>query len=96
MKYFKNELNVEIINPNSQWVINETGGWFIWYFKIGKNLEYGEPYIKTDIQLFATTIIADKILIINAPVSEESAGENFMKSATLVNELMEALTISFK
>ena len=27
LDYFKNELNVEIINPNSQWVMTKSRGW---------------------------------------------------------------------
>lgn len=88
LAYFKNEIGVEIINPNSQWVISNSRGWFIWYFRSGKiSTQVGAP---TGIQLFATTVIGDNILIINAPVMIDG---DFAEAAYIVNDLMEALTI---
>jgi hypothetical protein len=62
LAHFKNEIGVEIINPISQWVISNSRGWFIWYFRSGKiSTQVGAP---TGIQLFATTVIGDNILIL--------------------------------
>ena len=88
LEYFKSDLGVEIINPNSQWVVTKSKGWFIWYFKIGKVPTQVDP--QTEIQLFATSVIRDKVLIINAPIM---TGGDFSKAALIVNEFMEALTI---
>jgi hypothetical protein len=89
LEYFKSELGVEIISPNSQWVVTKSKGWFIWYFKVGKVPIQVDT--QTEIQLFATTVIGDKILIINAPIM---TGGDFSKAALIVNEFMEALTIT--
>ena len=89
LEYFKNDLGVEIINPNSQWVVTKLKGWFIWYFKVGSVPKQVDK--QTEIQLFATTVIGDEILIINAPIL---AGGNFSKAAQIVNEMMEALIIT--
>ena len=89
LEYIKSNLGVEIINPNSQWVVTKSKGWFIWYFKLGKVTTQVET--QTEIQLFATTVIGDKILIINAPII---TGGDFSKAALIVNEFMEALTIT--
>jgi hypothetical protein len=88
LEYFKSDLGVEVINPNSQWVLTKSKGWFIWYFKLGKVLTQLDT--QTEIQLFATTVIGDKIFIINAPIM---TGGDFSKAALIVNEFMEALTI---
>jgi hypothetical protein len=87
LDYFS-ELGVEIINPNNQWVMSKSKGWFIWYFKVGKVPSQTDK--QTQIQLFATTVIDGKIFIINAPIM---AGDDFSKAALIVNDLMEALTI---
>lgn len=88
LAYFKNEIGVEIINPNSQWVISNSRGWFIWYFRSGKvSTQVGSP---TGIQLFATTVIGNNILIINAPIMIDG---DFSEAAYIINDLMEALTI---
>lgn len=88
LEYFKSYLGIEVINPNKQWVMSKSKGWFIWYFKVGKVPTQVET--QTGIQLFATTVIGDKILIINAPIM---TGGDFSKAALIVNEFMEALTI---
>jgi hypothetical protein len=88
LEYFKSDLGVEIINPNSQWVVTKSKGWFIWYFKLGKVPNKVDP--QTEIQLFATSVIRDKVLIINAPIM---TGGDFSKAALIVNEFMETLTI---
>ena len=44
-----------------------------------------------EIQLFATTVIGDKVLIINAPIL---IGGDFSNSALIVNEIMESLIIT--
>ncbi len=89
LEYFKSDLGVEVINPNSQWVVTKSKGWFIWYFKLGKVPTQVDT--QTEIQLFATTVIGDKVLIVNAPIM---TGGDFSKVALIVNEFMEALTIT--
>jgi hypothetical protein len=89
LEYFKNELGVEVVNHNSQWVVTKSKGWFIWYFKVGKVPTQAD--IQTEIQLFATTIIRNKILIINAPIL---TGGDFSKAALIVNDMMESMIIS--
>jgi len=86
LEYFKSNLNVELINPNNQWVISKSRGWFIWYFRVGNLSQQLEN--KTEIQLFATTIIVDEILVLNAPII---VNNDFKKAALIVNELMESL-----
>lgn len=89
LEYFKSNLGVEVINLNSQWVVTKSKGWFIWYFKVDKVPTQVD--IQTEIQLFATTIIGNEILIINAPIM---TGGDFSKAALIVDEFMEALTIT--
>jgi hypothetical protein len=89
IEYFKNNLNVEIINPNNQWVLTKSKGWYIWYFKVGKTPEKVDKQI--EIQLFSTTIIGDKILIINAPILING---DFSKAALIVNEMINGLKIN--
>lgn len=89
LEYFKSNLGVEVINLNSQWVVTKSKGWFIWYFKVDKVPKQVD--IQTEIQLFATTIIGNEILIINAPIM---TGGDFSKAALIVDEFMEALTIT--
>ena len=89
LEYFRGDLGVEVINPNSQWVMTKSKGWFIWYFKVGKVPTQVET--QTDIQLFSTTVIGDQILIINAPIM---TGGDFSKAAHIVNEFMEAISIT--
>ena len=88
LDYFRNTLGIEIINPKNQWVISKSKGWFIWYFRVGNIPTQVEN--QTEIQLFSTTVIGDKILIINAPIT---TGGDFSKAATIVNELMEGLVV---
>ena len=88
LDYFT-DLGIEIINPNKQWVVTKSKGWFIWYFKAGKVPTQVD--MQTQIQLFSTTIIGDKIFIINAPILTSG---DFSKVALIVNEMMETLTIT--
>jgi hypothetical protein len=60
--------------------VTKSKGWFIWYFKLGKVPTQVDS--QTEIQLFATTVIGDKVLIINAPIM---TGGNFSKVALIVN-----------
>lgn len=86
IKYFKSELKIKILNPNNQWVLSKLREWFIWYFRIGDlNDKVEKP---TEIQLFSTTIIENKILVINAPILKNG---DFKKASYIVNELMESL-----
>jgi hypothetical protein len=69
--------------------LTKSKGWYIWYFKVGKVPIQLDT--QTEIQLFATTVIGDRILIINAPII---IGGDFSKAALIVNEFMEALIIT--
>jgi len=89
LEYFKNDLGVEVINPNNQWVVTKGKGWFIWYFKVGNAPVQVDK--KTFIQLFASTVIGDMVLTINAPIL---SGGDFAKAGIIVNEMMETLTIA--
>jgi hypothetical protein len=89
LDYFRNELNVELVNPNHQWVVTKSKGWFIWYFRIcNVSTQISNP---TEIQLFASTVIGDKVLTINAPISSDA---DFNKAGLIVNEMMETLGIA--
>jgi hypothetical protein len=88
LDYFKNELHTELINSNNQWVIINSRGWFIWYFKVGQIPIKVARQVK--IQLFASTVIGNTILTVNAPVLIE---DEFTKAGLIVNELMESLTV---
>jgi len=86
LDYFTQDLKVEVINPNNQWVDTKSKKWLVWYFRVG-NIPV-DTEMKTVIQLFASTIIGDKILNINAPILRDG---DFNKAALIVNELMESL-----
>lgn len=89
LDYFKNELNVEIINPNNQWVVTKSKGWLVWYFRVG-NMPI-QVNKRTEIQLFASIVVGDKVLTINAPIQIDS---DFAKAGLIVNEMMETLNIA--
>lgn len=89
LDYFKKELGIDVINPNSQWVVTKSKGWFIWYFRVGNIPTQVDK--QTRIQLFATTVIGDKILTINAPILTDG---DFAKAGLIVNEMIETLTIT--
>ena len=86
MDYFTNELKIEITKASNQWVEVGSRNWFIWYFSVGKIPEQMEKKVQT--QLFASTIIADKILTINAPIFE---GGDFRKAGLIVDQMMKSL-----
>lgn len=88
LNYFKNELKLEIINPNNQWVAIGSRKWFIWYFRVG-NLEGVKVAKKVHFQLFASTIVGGKVLTINAPTMADS---EFKKAGMIVNQMMESMT----
>jgi len=89
LDYFRNELHIEVINLNSQWVVTKSIGWFIWYFRVGNVPTQVEK--RTEIQLFATTMVgADKVLTINAPIL---TGDDFAKAGLIVNEMMETFAV---
>lgn len=89
LDYFKNDLGVEVINASHQWIEIKSRGWFIWYFKVGN---IPTPVDRqTQIQLFASTVIGNKILTVNAPVL---TGGNFEQAGLIVNSMMETLTIT--
>jgi hypothetical protein len=87
LDYLKNELGIEVINPNSQWIITKSRGWFIWYFRMGNIPTQVDK--QTRIQLFASTVIGDEILTINAPIFNDG---DFTKAGLIVNEMMETFT----
>ncbi|HVY75541.1 MAG TPA: hypothetical protein VG890_11960 [Puia sp.] len=90
LNYFKTDLNVEVINPNSQWVVtNSKRGWFVWYFRVGEIPLQVDKRIR--IQLLASTVISNKIITVNAPIQSD---EDFTKAGLIVNEMMETLTIT--
>jgi hypothetical protein len=89
LEYFANDLGIELINPSNQWVMIKSRGWFIWYFRIGNvPAQVSKP---TTIQLFASTVIGDKILTINAPLPSDT---DFNKAGLIVNDMMESLIIT--
>lgn len=89
LDYFENELGIEVHRPYSQWVMAKSRGWFIWTFKVGAVPIKVET--KTQIQLFATTLIGDEILIVNAPIMFDG---DFVGASHIVNEMMESMMIS--
>lgn len=91
LDYFINELGVEVLNPNSQWVMTESRGWFIWYFRVGKLTIQVDN--QTTIQLFASTVIDDKILTLNAPIQSD---KDFNKAALIINEMMESIIVTMQ
>jgi hypothetical protein len=90
LEYFKNDLNVEVITPNNQWVVtNSKRGWFVWYFRVGKLPVQVSK--RMEIQLFASTVMSDKVVTINAPIQSDG---DFTKAGLIVNEMMETLSNS--
>lgn len=88
LNYFRKDLGLKIVNPENQWVFVGGRSWLIWYFKIGnvpKNVQN-----QCELQLYATTLVGDKIIFINAPMSKNT---DFGESANLVNELMESMLV---
>lgn len=88
LNYFRKDLGLKIVNPENQWVSVGGRSWLIWYFKIGnvpKNVRN-----QCELQLYATTLVGDKIIFINAPMSKNT---DFGESANLVNELMESMLV---
>lgn len=90
LDYFKNDLKVELVNSSNQWVQIKSKGWFIWYFKVGNVPVKVDK--QTKIQLFASTIVGNNILTINAPVLND--GDDFTKAGLIVNDMMESMTIT--
>lgn len=88
MNYFRKDLGLKIINPENQWVIVNGRGWLIWYFKLGNVPKKGQNQF--ELQLYATTLVGDKIIFINAPMLKNT---DFGESANMVNELMESMLV---
>ncbi|MEY4289948.1 MAG: hypothetical protein RLZZ30_2036 [Bacteroidota bacterium] len=88
IKYIQQTLGIELINPSNQWVKSKGRDWYIWYFKIASPSK--SPGNETMIQLYASTIIGDKIFLINAPVKGDG---DFSKVAYLVNDMMETMIV---
>jgi hypothetical protein len=86
LDYFKNELGIEVINPGSQWVVTKSKGWFVWYFRVGSTPVQVEK--QAIIQLFASTVIGDNILTVNAPIFSDG---DFNKAGLIVNDMMEGI-----
>ena len=89
LAYFKNDLGIQLINASNQWVMIKSKGWFIWYFKVGNVPARVDKQVS--IQLFASTIVGDNILTINAPALND---DDFGKAGLIVNDMMETLTIT--
>ena len=87
LDYYKIDLGISIINSNHQWVVTKSRGWYIWYFKVGDTKLVEN---QTQIQLFASTVIGDNILTINAPIL---IGGDFAKAGVIVNDMMETFTL---
>ena len=88
LDYFKNDLHIGLINASNQWVVVKSKGWFIWYFKVDNTpAQVNKP---TKIQLFASTVVGDNILTINAPVFTD---DDFTKAGLIVNDMMETLSV---
>lgn len=88
LDYLRDELKVEVIDPNDQWVDIKNRKWFIWYFKIGAmpvNVER-----RFSIQLFASTLVGQNILTLNMPV--EQSGD-FVRTALIMNAMMEGMKV---
>jgi hypothetical protein len=88
MNYFRKDLGLKIINPENQWVNVNGRGWLIWYFKLGNVPKKGQNQF--ELQLYATTLVGDKIIFINAPMLKNT---DFGESANMVNELMESMLV---
>lgn len=88
INYFRKDLGLKIINPENQWVIVNGRGWLIWYFKLGNVPKKGQNQF--ELQLYATTLVGDKIIFINAPMLKNT---DFGESANMVNELMESMLV---
>lgn len=88
MNYFRKDLGLKIINPENQWVIVNGRGWLIWYFKLGNVPKKGQNQF--ELQLYATTLVGEKIIFINAPMLKNT---DFGESANMVNELMESMLV---
>lgn len=87
LDYLEADMKIPLINPQNQWVTTKSGrGWLVWYFRVGKlPLPVQFP---VEVQLYASTLIGDKVLTINAPIMEKG---NFGKAAMIVNGLMESM-----
>ena len=86
--YFRNELGLQIIDPQSQWVETKGRYWYIWYFKVGQMPSFKGK--QTAVQLFASTFIEGRVLTLNAPIME---GGDFSSAAYIINDLMVALAL---
>ena len=91
LDYIGKELQIEVIDQNNQWVPINSRNWFIWYFRVGNVPVSADK--KITIQLFASTIIGGKVFTINAPMFADA---DFNKSALIVNQMMESLTVKGK
>jgi hypothetical protein len=84
--YFKTELNVQTSDPIRQWVItNSKTGWLIWFYRITNTPDHSIKQV--ELQLYASTIIGDKVLTINAPIFSIT---DFKKASYIVNDFMES------
>jgi hypothetical protein len=90
MNYMTSQ-NVEIIDPHNQWVPIKSRHWFIWYFRVGSVPSSPEVTKKFSYQLFASTLLDDKVLTINAPIF---ANGDFTKAGLIVNDMMESISIN--
>lgn len=89
IEYIKNEVGIEILNQKTQWVVTKSRGWLVWYFFLGKMPVAAEKPAK--VQLYASTVIGDRIFSINAPIMSL---DEVATASYIVNDMMEAITVS--
>jgi hypothetical protein len=87
--YFIKELKIEITDPTGQWVNIKSRNWLIWYFRVGNQPVHVE--VKTRVQLFASTLIDNMVLSINAPIVADG---DFNKAALIAKQLMDTIEIN--
>jgi len=90
IQYIK-ENGIEILNQKDQWVVTKLRGWLVWYFFLGKMPVELEN--TTRVQLYASTVMGDKVLTINAPIINVN---EVARAAYIVNDMMESITVSKK
>jgi hypothetical protein len=89
IKHFEKEWSIDTITPNIKWIESKDNWWYIFHFQ-NNNVPMMLARDR-EIQVFAVTVIDDKILMINAPMT---TGDDFTKGGFLVNHLMESLEIN--
>jgi len=88
IEYLQKEVGVEVLNQKTQWVVTKQRGWLVWYFFLGKMPVEVEKPAKA--QLYASTVIGDRIFSINAPIMSL---DEVATASYIVNDMMEAITV---